>query len=341
MNFENTFHNRFKLNYMMGKGTFGVVYVGMDKVTNEEVAIKIEKRMEKPSMLCFEKKVYKFLSGSSFVPAIKHFGTDNFNFYLSMELLGPNMEDVLEARKRELLLTDVCSYAVQIIKAIQFIHERGFIHRDLKPENILLRQRDLSTHEVACFSVRYMSISAHLGIQQSRRDDMQTIGYILTYLAKGKLPWQDMQGLPSAFSKYMKYCRSLDFASEPDYKYLYRLFEKTEKYENTTTLRNGCGILSNASVLTLTELVTMERKSYCCNTCHKPLKCYSSLRTHQKLHNKYGEFVCHICGADFIWKGSFISHASFHVRAGDALNTEVCNFISNEFLLMILLVHKE
>ncbi|KRX83207.1 Zinc finger protein [Trichinella sp. T6] len=85
--------------------------------------------------------------------------------------------------------------------------------------------------------------------------------------------------------------------------------------------------------LTLTELVTMERKSYCCNTCHKPLKCYSSLRTHQKLHNKYGEFVCHICGADFIWKGSFISHASFHVRAGDALNTEVSNFISNEFFI--------
>ncbi|KAL1243479.1 Casein kinase 1-like protein [Trichinella spiralis] len=159
MNFESTSHNRFKLNYMMGKGTFGVVYVGMDKVTKEEVAIKIEKRMEKSSMLCFEKKVYKFLSGSSFVPAIKHFGTDNLNFYLSMELLGPNMEDVLEARNRELLLTDVCLYAVQIIKAIQFIHERGFIHRDLKPENILLRQRDLSTHEVSLIdfgcAVRY------------------------------------------------------------------------------------------------------------------------------------------------------------------------------------------
>ncbi|KRX49225.1 Casein kinase I isoform delta-like [Trichinella murrelli] len=301
MNFESTSHNRFKLNYMMGKGTFGVVYVGMDKVTKEEVAIKIEKRMEKPSMLCFEKKVYKFLSGSSFVPAIKYFGTDNFNFYLSMELLGPNMEDVLEARNRELLLTDVCSYAVQIIKAIQFIHERGFIHRDLKPENILLRQRDLSTHEVVSLidfgcavryrvskckfshiayreklpvmgTLRYMSISAHLGIQQSRRDDMQTIGYILTYLAKGKLPWQDMQvtsfaeqnmevasmkirmkpqhlcqGLPSAFSNYMKYCRSLDFASEPNYNYLYRLFETTEKYENAITLRNGYGILSDAS----------------------------------------------------------------------------------------------
>ncbi|KRX68560.1 Casein kinase I isoform delta-like [Trichinella sp. T9] len=284
MNFERTSHNRFKLNYMMGKGTFGVVYVGMDKVTKEEVAIKIEKRMEKPSMLCFEKKVYKFLSGSSFVPAIKHFGTDNFNFYLSMELLGPNMEDVLEARNRELLLTDVCSYAVQIIKAIQFIHERGFIHRDLKPENILLRQLRYRVSKCkfshiayreklpVMGTLRYMSISAHLGIQQSRRDDMQTIGYILTYLAKGKLPWQDMQvtsfaeqnmevasmkirmkpqhlcqGLPSAFSNYMKYCRSLDFASEPNYNYLYRLFETTEKYENAITLRNGYGILSNVS----------------------------------------------------------------------------------------------
>ncbi|KRY89597.1 Casein kinase I -like protein hhp1 [Trichinella pseudospiralis] len=292
MNFERTFQNRFKLNYMMGKGTFGVVYVGMDKITKEEVAIKIEKRMGKPSMLCFEKKVYKFLSGSSFVPAIKHFGTDDFNSYLSMELLGPNMEDVLEAKNRDLLVTDVCLYAVQIIKAIQFIHERGFIHRDLKPENILLRQRDLSTHEVSLIdfgcavryrvskykfshiayreklpvmgTLRYMSISAHLGIQQSRRDDLQTVGYILTYLAKGKLPWQDMQvtsfaeqnmevasmkirmkpqhlcqGLPSAFSNYMKYCRSLEFASEPDYSYLYGLFEPTEKYESAITLKNG------------------------------------------------------------------------------------------------------
>ncbi|KRX68559.1 Fez family zinc finger protein 2 [Trichinella sp. T9] len=83
------------------------------------------------------------------------------------------------------------------------------------------------------------------------------------------------------------------------------------------------------------KLVTMERKSYCCNTCHKPLKCYSSLRTHQKLHNKYGEFVCHICGADFIWKGSFISHASFHVRAGDALNTE--NFFEDNSSVVTIL----
>ncbi|KRY01823.1 Casein kinase I -like protein hhp1 [Trichinella pseudospiralis] len=266
MNFERTFQNRFKLNYMMGKGTFGVVYVGMDKITKEEVAIKIEKRMGKPSMLCFEKKVYKFLSGSSFVPAIKHFGTDDFNSYLSMELLGPNMEDVLEAKNRDLLVTDVCLYAVQIIKAIQFIHERGFIHRDLKPENILLRQRDLSTHEVSLIdfgcavryrvskykfshiayreklpvmgTLRYMSISAHLGIQQSRRDDLQTVGYILTYLAKGKLPWQDMQ-VTSFAEQNMEYCRSLEFASEPDYSYLYGLFEPTEKYESAITLKNG------------------------------------------------------------------------------------------------------
>ncbi|KRY22430.1 Sal-like protein 4 [Trichinella patagoniensis] len=86
---------------------------------------------------------------------------------------------------------------------------------------------------------------------------------------------------------------------------------------------------------TLTELVTMEGKSYCCNTCHKPLKCYSSLRTHEKLHSKYGEFVCHICGADFIWKGSFISHASFHVRAGDALNTE--NFFEDNSSVVTIL----
>ncbi|KRY89563.1 Protein odd-skipped-related 2-A [Trichinella pseudospiralis] len=64
------------------------------------------------------------------------------------------------------------------------------------------------------------------------------------------------------------------------------------------------------------------KRRYRCDTCHKPFKLSSSLRNHKKLHDKYGGFVCHLCGTDFIWQQSLVCHASFHVRAGDALNIQ-------------------
>ncbi|XP_051825258.1 casein kinase I-like [Antechinus flavipes] len=98
-------------------------------------------------------------------------------------------------------------------------------------------------------TARYASINAHLGIEQSRRDDVESLGYVLMYFNKSILPWQGIkaatkkqkyekiiekkmsipvdvlcQGFPSEFAMYLNYCRGLRFEEAPDYLYLRQLF---------------------------------------------------------------------------------------------------------------------
>uniref|UniRef100_A0A2P2M2Q5 Casein kinase n=1 Tax=Rhizophora mucronata TaxID=61149 RepID=A0A2P2M2Q5_RHIMU len=98
-------------------------------------------------------------------------------------------------------------------------------------------------------TARYASMNTHLGIEQSRRDDLESLGYVLVYFLRGSLPWQGLKagtkkqkyekisekkvstsiealcrGYPTEFASYFHYCRSLRFDDKPDYAYLKRLF---------------------------------------------------------------------------------------------------------------------
>lgn len=98
-------------------------------------------------------------------------------------------------------------------------------------------------------TARYASINTHLGIEQSRRDDLESLGYVLMYFNLGTLPWQGLKAankrqkyerisekklstpievlckdFPVEFPTYLTYCRRLDFIQRPDYSYLRKLF---------------------------------------------------------------------------------------------------------------------
>ncbi|KAJ6853808.1 casein kinase 1-like protein 2 isoform X1 [Iris pallida] len=267
--------NKFRLGRKIGSGSFGEIYLGTNIQTNEEVAIKLENVKTKHPQLLYESKLYRILQGGTGIPNVRWFGVEGDYNVLVMDLLGPSLEDLFTFCSRKLSLKTVLMLADQMINRVEFVHAKSFLHRDIKPDNFLMglgrranqvyiidfglakKYRDTSTHQHIPYrenknltgTARYASMNTHLGIEQSRRDDLESLGYVLMYFLRGSLPWQGLKagtkkqkyekiserkvstsiealcrGYPSEFASYFHYCRSLRFDDKPDYAYLKRIF---------------------------------------------------------------------------------------------------------------------
>ncbi|CAK8543615.1 unnamed protein product [Lathyrus sativus] len=266
---------KFKLGRKIGSGSFGELYIAVNVQTGEEVAVKLEPVKTKHPQLHYESKLYMLLQGGTGVPHLKWFGVEGDYNVMAIDLLGPSLEDLFNYCNRKLTLKTVLMLADQLINRVEYMHSRGFLHRDIKPDNFLMglgrkanqvyiidyglakKFRDLQTHKHIPYrenknltgTARYASVNTHLGIEQSRRDDLESLGYVLMYFLRGSLPWQGLKAgtkkqkydrisekkmttsievlcksYPSEFGSYFHYCRSLRFEDKPDYSYLKRLF---------------------------------------------------------------------------------------------------------------------
>ncbi|KAK2963304.1 putative Casein kinase I [Blattamonas nauphoetae] len=261
---------------MIGSGAFGSIYKGSVIDTGEPVGIKFEPSNTRMPQLMYECRIYKQLKGGPGIPNVYWSGVESGHNIMIMDLLDKSLESIKTAKKRtKFSLKTTLMLADQLISRLEYLHNHDYIHRDIKPDNFMMgkgknsktvfmidfgltkRYRDATTHEHIPFrndkgmtgTVRYASINAHKGIEQSRRDDLEGIAYVLIYFIRGFLPWQgiriddrgakfkaicDMkintpletlcEGIPQEFGLFLKYAKDLKFEQKPDYFYIKRLF---------------------------------------------------------------------------------------------------------------------
>lgn len=265
----------YRLGQKLGSGSFGEVFKAVDVRTKAEVAVKLEAGNSRRPQLEHEAKVYKALEGGVGIPKVHWCGAFANRCAMVVDLLGPSLEDLFNRSQRKFSLKTVLMVADQMIQHVEHFHKHYFLHRDIKPENFLIglgKSQDLvhivdyglakryynpftSEHvpyrEKKCLvgTARYVSLNTHMGIEQSRRDDLEGIAYVLLYFLRGSLPWQGVKGstksrryqgiratkltvtaetlckgFPQEFAVFLKYCRGLQFIQRPDYDYVRRLF---------------------------------------------------------------------------------------------------------------------
>ena len=271
---ENTlFKEKYYIESLLGSGGFGSVYKTTHLDSQKSFAIKVDKKrrgnVKQESTFLLE------LQGGEGIPHIYEVGETVEFTYMIMELLGPSLSRIQKQQGGRLQVDTVIPILIQALHRLEFIHSFGIAHRDLKPQQFLIGSNNilyLVDYGLARkFSIdgshipyqnncsragnsTYASLSNHLGIHQTRRDDIESLSYMAVALTCGRLPWQQTvkqnsstkwnnvyqikssiplqelcQECPKEFLSFIRYARALDFHEDPDYEYLRRMLSNAKK----------------------------------------------------------------------------------------------------------------
>lgn len=263
--------NKYKLLEKIGEGSFGSIYKGENIRTNELVAIKVEPIINDLKLLKNESKIYQYLIDNKGFPNVKWFGKDSQNYYMVINLLGESLQSLKE-RNQTFSLKLVLQIGVQIINLLKMIHTKGIVHRDIKPDNFLL---GLNSKNKQIFLIdfgfcktflnnnkhiemkktnnligtnNFASVNAHEFNELSRRDDLESLGYMLIYFYFGDLPWKDysnnemikimknnilnVESIPKIILNYFEIIKELGFKEAPNYDLLINIFKNELKEES-------------------------------------------------------------------------------------------------------------
>jgi len=279
----------FKLKKVISHGSFTAIFIGYNKKTCEEVAVKFEAAKAPRQKILHESKVYKSLARNESDKAKKDLGVmapkvhwcgmaGNYSVMV-MDLLGPSLEDIFVSCDRKFGQRLSASFGLKILGCIEYLHSKGFVHGDIKPEHVAFNLQDLNSVHLIDFGwahkyrkpnsrqhiafqtssefsgdMNFASLNTHAGYQRSRRDDLESIAYLLLYFCTGSLPWMGlkvehikelkaskhiMSICPKHLATFLGYARNLSFEQRPSYSLLGSLLleweqSRSEKRRNQT-----------------------------------------------------------------------------------------------------------
>ena len=273
---KNIIFKKYKPLEIIGLGSNGKVYSTIRIKDKCMFAMKTEKM--NPELKTLEDEAYNLytLQGGVGIPKFISFGHNKEYNILIETLLDKDLFEIFIKRNRICTLSDICLIAIQILDRLEFIHSKNLIYKDIKPKNFLIGINDPNIIYVVDFgscqkyrssrtgkhiqaknsqtfssTLKYASFDVINGKQGSRRDDFISLGYMLIFLLKKRLPWEKychiinesninkilslkkndnngqlFKNLPEEFEGYFKYVRNLKFEQDPDYNYLRSFFNK-------------------------------------------------------------------------------------------------------------------
>eukprot|EP01117_Protostelium_nocturnum_P001213 TRINITY_DN11535_c0_g1_i1.p1 TRINITY_DN11535_c0_g1~~TRINITY_DN11535_c0_g1_i1.p1 ORF type:complete len:574 (+),score=145.15 TRINITY_DN11535_c0_g1_i1:109-1830(+) len=266
----------YSLENFIGNSPSGKLFSGRDIRNGREIRAKLEGNVRGIPSLIYEASAVKSLNDLDGFSSYEWYGKEGEFDCLVTKSNGPTLKTVLQNCGGNFTLKTICELANQMIKRIETLHESGFLHRNLDLDSFCIGEEGKAKKDrlylVDLSSVRslrelngdhisyrenqefegnyvYSSINSHLKKRLSRRDDLESIGWILISLIKGRFPWDNFKesispiemerkirdskmdysinmfdDIPEEFEKYMNYCRSLGFQEEPNYNYIKNLF---------------------------------------------------------------------------------------------------------------------
>ena len=270
--FSKLVFSKYKLIKKLGEGSFGKVYKA--EYNSKYYAIKFEQREGGQDLLKNEATIISYLKGNPHIPKAHSYGfSGNYNIFV-LQLLAKSLEDVFNERQKFSLKTGAM-LAFQMIEVLKYIHSKHIIHRDIKPDNFVLgsdeynaylylvdfglakkyrssktlKQNPYMKKKKLTGTARYASIHAMEEMEQSRRDDLEAVSYVIMYFIRGNLPWQGLKlksnedryqkilekkkeisteelcaEYPKVFYEFVKYSKGLKYSEEPKYDELKKNF---------------------------------------------------------------------------------------------------------------------
>ena len=275
------FFKKYQILKKIGRGSFGSVYLGKNITTEKLYAVKFEPKNQQDLILEREAYLLYYLRGFG-IPQIITYGQNSKYNILVQTLLGKSINKIFHQKNLKFSLKDCCMIGIQILDRLEYIHSKYIIHRDVKPDNFLIGYPDSNiiyiidfglakkfmssrTGKHAKFSInkkwsgttRFASANSLRGVSQSRRDDLESLCYLLLYLMKGNLPWDNIYSineneeilliykikkfmkpellfinLPKETAEFFSYCKKLEYEQKPDYNYLRNLLLNILDYSN-------------------------------------------------------------------------------------------------------------